>query len=232
MLDKKIIDRLEEWNTHFLTKYSKDSGSCIEVTPKIERDLQGLPEELIYIWKKHGICSYENGLWRHTNPREFDGVVEEWLKDTPYWTPDTNRYHVIGRTAYGKLYLWGEKTGQNIEIDPLMGIIYHSESDEKYISKGEACIPVATFIAGASSKDRYDKTDDNDKPLFKRIHKKLGTLQSHEMYTAVPMPAFSGGISLKNAQKEDLFIQLSLILQTIEEPEIIDFEVWDKQLDL
>jgi hypothetical protein len=36
---------------------------------------------------------------------------------------------------------------------------------------------------------------------------------------------------LKNAQKEDLFIQLSLILQTIEEPEIIDFEVWDKQLD-
>jgi hypothetical protein len=44
------------------------------------------------------------------------------------------------------------------------------------------------------------------------------------MYTAVPMPMFSGGISVDNAQKEDLFIQLSILRQAIDEVEIIDFE--------
>jgi len=223
MISNDIVEKLEEWYEYFLTEFDKDEKSCIVVDEKVKQDLQGVPEELIYIWEKYGICSYAKGLWWHTNPRDYDEVVEEWLIGTPYWEPETNPYHVIGRTAYGSLYLWGEKTGRNLKIDPLMGIIFHSESDEKYISKGEAWIPIATFI-GAGEKETYDVEDNNDKPLFDRIHKKLGTLKYNEMYTAVPMPMFSGGISVDNAQKEDLFIQLSILRQAIDEVEIIDFE--------
>jgi len=223
MISNEIIEKLEEEYDYFIKeKLSIDEKSCIKVNEKIQKNLQGLPEELVYAWQKYGICSYGKGLWWHTNPKDFDEVVEEWLIDTPYWEPETNRYHVIGRTAYGKLYLWGEKTGQNIEIDPLSGLIFHSESEEKYISEGDAWIPVTSALWGGK-KESYDETDNNDKPLFDRIHKKLGTLKYDEMYTAVPMPMFSGGISVDNAQKEDLFIQLSLLRQA-QEIEIVDFE--------
>jgi hypothetical protein len=222
MISNEIVEKLEDWYEGLIEDVGK-ADDCIQVDEKVKQDLQGLPEELVYIWEKYGICSYAKGLWWHTNPRDFDEVVEEWLVGTPYWEPEINPYHVIGRTAYGKLYLWGEKTGQNLEIDPLMGVIFHSSSDEKYISRGEAWNPITTFIGGGK-KDDYDEEDNNDKPLFDRIHKKLGTLKYNEMYTAVPMPMFSGGISVDNAQKEDLFIQLSILRQAIDEVEIIDFE--------
>ena len=224
-------ERLDEAYEHFLTKMTRDDG-CINVDEKVEADLRGLPEALIYVWKKHGICSYNNGLWWHTNPRDFDATVEEWLKGTKYWEPESNPCHVIGRTAFGKLYLWCEKTGKSLMIDPLMGAVFHLGSEDvEYIARGEAWIPIGSFIA-AAKQDEFDEEDKNDKPLFDRIHKKLGTLNYNEMSTAVPPPVFSGGISVKNAAKEDLFIQLSILRQMIDEPEIIDFEVFDRQLGL
>jgi len=222
MISNEIVEKLEDWYEGLIEDVGK-ADDCIQVDEKVKQDLQGLPEELVYIWEKYGICSYAKGLWWHTNPRDFDEVVEEWLVGTPYWEPEINPYHVIGRTAYGKLYLWGEKTGQNLEIDPLWGIVYHSTSDEKYIKDNKRHAIVTSFIGGGK-KETYDKEDNNDKPLFDRIHKKLGTLKYNEMYTAVPMPMFSGGISVDNAQKEDLFIQLSILRQAIDEVEIIDFE--------
>jgi hypothetical protein len=222
-----ILERLEEWYAELLTEFTK--GTCIAVDEKIEKDLQGLPEELIYIWKKYGICSYSDGIWWHTNPRDFDEVVEEWLIGTKYWEPETNPYHVIGRTAYGKLYLWGEKTGDDLTIDTLSGLIYHTGDTVNYVEKGEAWKPIAAFLGGPPDRDYYDKEDNKDKPMFDRIHKKLGTLKYNEMYTAVPAPIFSGGISVKNAQKEDLYIQLSILRQMIDEPEIIDFSTFGQE---
>ena len=217
MTQEEIMNMLEKSYNDFLTDIGK-VDKCLAIDKEDLNNLQGLPKELISFWKKYGICSYAKGLWWHTNPRDFDEVVEEWLRDTKYWEPKTNRYHVIGRNAYGDLRLWGEKTGDNLEIEPLSGRIIHTHSDEKYILNSESYKVVNAFVAGGYDRSYYDRYN-----LFDRIHKKLGTLKYNEMYTAVPMPLFSGGITLKNAQKEDLFVQLSLIKQFIGEPEIIDF---------
>jgi hypothetical protein len=224
-------EKLDESYEGFLTEFKKDEN-CIKIDDKVEADLQGVPEELIYIWKKHGICSYDDGLWWHTNPRDFDEIAQEWLEGTKYWQPETNPCHVIGRSAFGKLYLWSEKTGSSLMIDPLMGAVYHLGSEDKeYIDEGKTWVAVSGFLT-PMDQNTFDYKDNKGKPLFERVHKKLGTLKYNEMYTAVPAPIFSGGISVKNAQKEDLFIQMSILRQLIDEPKIIDFEVFDRQLGL
>jgi hypothetical protein len=41
------------------------------------------------------------------NPDDYDDVLTEWITGTPLAKLDN--FHVIARTAFGNLYLWGEK---------------------------------------------------------------------------------------------------------------------------
>ena len=213
------IERLEDWYEGLL----EDVGlaqNCKSIDTGIEQQLQSLPAELIYIWKKYGLCSYGEGIWWHTNPRDFDDIVEIWLKGTKYWEPETNRYHVVGRTAFGELYLWGEKSGRNIKINPLDGMIFPVPSYEEDISNGDAGYLACIFIGGGNKED-FDTYDQNSKHIFDRALKKLGPLKWNEMYAPVPLPMLSGGITIENVEKVEMFTQLSLLREFIDQPEIM-----------
>ncbi len=213
------IDRLEEWYEGLLEDVGK-ADNCVKVNKDIEQQLTGIPEALLYIWKKYGICSYGEGIWWHTNPRDFDDIVEMWLKGTDYWEPETNKYHVIGRTAFGELELWGEKSGRNLTINTLNGMIFPRPPYEKEIINGGANALIYSFIGGID-KDECDTYDQSSKHIFDRALKKLGLLKWDEMYTAVPMPIYSGGLTIENVQKEELFTQLALLRESIKAPKIM-----------
>lgn len=52
------------------------------------------------------------------NPQEHEGVVASWLEGTFLEERDT--YHLIARSAFGDLYLWGEKTGFSLKITSIL----------------------------------------------------------------------------------------------------------------
>ena len=65
--------------------------------------------------------------------------------------------------------------------------------------------------------------DNNSKPLFDRCVKKFGALEYDEMFSFVPALAINDNASIKNIDKMNIFVHLSLLPDLIE-IQYIDFK--------
>lgn len=73
----------------------------------IERYKDKLPAKLMEYWAEHGWGGYGDGIFWLVNPQDYEPVVSSWLEDTALEHQDS--YHLIARSAFGDLYLWGGK---------------------------------------------------------------------------------------------------------------------------
>jgi hypothetical protein len=84
----------------------------------IDRYNGKLPALLLAYWKEHGWCGFGEGIFWLVNPQEYEGVVSSWIEGTLLEHRDT--YHLIARSAFGDLYLWGENSGFSVKITSLL----------------------------------------------------------------------------------------------------------------
>lgn len=171
-------------------------------TSSIVRYSKILPERLLNYWHDYGWSGHADGIFWIVDPQEYEGVVSMWLKDIELETRDT--YHVIARTAFGKLYLWGEKTGQSLTIESCYSLCAYKKRgrtaedlDRQYES----------FFISAS----FEFSDFLD--LFVPAKRKLGVLQSDEMYGFVPALMSGGSEDLKNLEKLKIIEHLTFLAQ-------------------
>ncbi|WDY59601.1 GAD-like domain-containing protein [Pseudomonas sp. PSKL.D1] len=169
------------------------------VPPSAVEHYQGkLPNQLLEYWKEHGWCGYGGGLFWLVDPREYEGVVDAWVGGNSHDT-----YHLIARSAFGELYLWGEKTGSMLTI-----AAYHS----RY------------FISAPSSTDEerdnkiqsllmWAMTENIGLDLFDEARETLGDLQANEMYGFVPALMLGGSATLDRLQRLDAEVHLIILSQ-------------------
>ena len=114
-----------------------------------------LPDQLLEYWKEEGWAAYANGLVWIVNPADYSDLVSLWLKDTPY--PEIDTYHVIARSAFGALYLWGENNKQTFTINPAYNYIYSDTTKLKTMND----VPGQTIrgFFGGSEYEDYDMED-------------------------------------------------------------------------
>ncbi|WP_438282881.1 GAD-like domain-containing protein [Pseudomonas alabamensis] len=149
-----------------------------------------LPKKLLEYWAEHGWCGYGKGIFWLVDPHAYETVVNAWLEPTSFQHTDT--YHVIGRSAFGDLYLWGEKTGFSLKI----------------ISVLSQCV-VNDFVPTPEQMDRklqdfllsLDRESNDYASLFDAAQKKLGTLKHDEMYGFVPALMLGGSSALEHLEK-------------------------------
>ncbi|EAB5055295.1 DUF1851 domain-containing protein [Salmonella enterica] len=178
-----------------------------------------LPDKLLSYWKTEGWGMYKNGLFSLVNPDEYEDVLDIWLEDTPFEEMDA--YHVIARTGFGELYAFGESTGRNITILPLLNKIIFNENSFINKTKNILDSEISSFLA-SSSQERFDLVDNNDNYLFDRAVKKLGALADNEMFGLEPAYILGGKIKIENLSKVDCQIHL-MILRELSSPNIIGF---------
>jgi hypothetical protein len=176
-----------------------------------------LPDRLLGYWEAFGFCGYGDGLFWTVNPADYEEILELWLKDTPLWGREN--YYVIARTAFGRLYIWGDKSGWTSKLTPHEHSILPRDIPSDPISEEEKERFIGIFISGMN-KNNSDSYDKDEKPLFKKALKKLGQLEADEMYAFVPALALGGLADLKFLQKVKLQEQLSILAQ-LEEPTIM-----------
>ncbi len=121
-----------------------------------------LPDQLLKYWQMVGFSGFNDGLFWITNPAEFEDVLESFLDDTEFAHYDN--YHVIARSAYGQLYLWGKRTGASLDIATHLNWIMTNQGHAKDISKGDANIAIQSFF-GFQDKEYID-VEVSSKPLF------------------------------------------------------------------
>ncbi|MNN26155.1 GAD-like domain protein [compost metagenome] len=145
---------------------------------------------------------YAEGLFWLVNPQEYEGLLEHWLASTEFYLRDN--YYVIARSAFGKLYVWGEKSGWCLSISP------HAARYSGRVSKftgDRLSFGVSVFFA-------FVRPEHNDlNGLFKPALEKLGQLSSDEMYGFVPALALGGAMELRNLQKVKTIEHLEFLSQ-------------------
>lgn len=156
-----------------------------------------LPHKLLEYWVEHGWCGFGEGLLWVVNPEEYQPVVDAWLSGTPFEGRDT--YHLIARSALGRLYIWGEESGVSIKINTPYAMLFPNDESDWMKEKGPDRV-IQGFFASLK-KDAVDLTDDNEKPLFERALQALGPLAPDEMYGFVPALALGGSNELKHLKK-------------------------------
>jgi hypothetical protein len=196
---------------YFLEKFGNPTSSKPVSEEKLKEFRGKLPDKLLEYWEAYGFCSFKDGLFSIVDPDEYEPALEAWFGNTKIVEEDA--YYVIARTAFGALFLWGEKTGQKYELmNPFYGWLYQSNGDEKKISVGKANKAISRWFA-IGHPEEMDMASEGQKKTFALAVKKLGPLAPNEMFTFVPAPAMGGAVDLKYLKKADCVMQLDLLSQ-------------------
>ena len=121
---------------------------------------------------------------------------------------------MIARSAFGKLVLWGTRTGQSLKIVAPYGWVFPAFDPEAFKRRGPD--KAVQLFFSSSSRDTYDLNDTNDKPLFEQALAKLGPLSHDTMYGFVPALALGGEPSVDRLQVVDAHVHLNILSQVTE----------------
>jgi hypothetical protein len=184
---------------------------------EIEKYRGKLPDQLLKYWALYGWSGYAKGLFWLVDPAEYAPVVKAWLSGTDFL--DEEDHHVIARGAFGKVYLWGEKSGQNLTINAPWARIFPRDQREK-MKSGKADLLVRGFLT-SKTKANVDLEDRLEQPLFDRALAELGALAHDEMYGFEPALALGAPCELKFLKKVKAVEHLMLLAQ-IHPPRIME----------
>lgn len=168
-----------------------------------------LPDQLLYYWKEEGWCAYANGLFWIVNPDDYEEVVYEWVNDTGLEKIDA--FHVIGRTAFGDLYVCGERTGVSMTISCSINAIFALPKDLQPKNKEDRDWSVRSFLGLSASE--CDLEDESGIQLFERAVKKYGPLEPDEVFGFEPAIVLGGRMRLENLVKLKLDVHLTILRQ-------------------
>lgn len=187
---------------YFLKKMGPAIDKRLVPPSSIERYRGRLPDQLLAYWNEHGWCAYADGLFWTVDPLDYAPALAAWIDDTPFMEQDA--YHVIARSAFGDLYLWGENTGHSLQV----------------VTSGSFCIPRVSRFVGEKMNFGVQvffgsvRRDDNDfEGLFDPAVKKLGRLQHDEMYGFVPALALGGAATVDHLHRVKAVDHLVLLAQ-------------------
>lgn len=140
-----------------------------------------LPNRLLDYWRLYGWAIFGEGLFRFVDPAEHDALIALWLAGTPFENKD--RYHVIARSAFGELFLWGEHSADSLTIQTLHGQIFPSDrTSEIGDATPEKFDRLLEEFMGTLDREYLDVLGDDDELLFQRLQKREGRLKGDEIY--------------------------------------------------
>jgi len=171
-----------------------------------------LPDRLLEFWQEHGFCGFKEGLLWVTNPEAYESDMQTWFGQFE----GAKDYYVIARTAFGKLYLWGSRTGTLFTfIDPSRGWLYQNKGNADDIAQGRADQCLEAFF-NAQKPEAQDIKDKTGQPLFALVVERLGSIKKDEIFYAPASHLLPASESLRYFTKMDIHAYLSITAKCVE----------------
>ena len=143
--------------------------------------------------------------------------MELFLEPTGLLEQDA--WHVFARSAFGDLFLFGEKSGPALRIKSNYGQIYPNDRSADIEEIGMERIAQNWFRTKSFS--YLDQEDANGKDGgFDYALKHLGQLDHGTLYGFVPALALGGPLKFENLQKLNAHVHLQ-ILAALQAPEMM-----------
>jgi hypothetical protein len=204
----------------FLEEFGQPTQRVVAPPEVIERFRGKLPDKLLGYWQELGFSGFADGLFWLTSPDDYEGALEDWVGDTAIMEEDA--YHVIGRSGFGDLFLWGDKNGYKYVVNASMGWILQKDGSRERIATKGADSALQAFFA-VMSRRRCDMDGADKKPLFERAVAKWGPLAPDELFAFEPSLIAGGTPKLESLAKRNAQVHLSILAQ-LGEREILDRE--------
>ncbi|WP_413457748.1 GAD-like domain-containing protein [Herbaspirillum huttiense] len=198
---------------YFISNIGEATKRSTVPAASLEKWRDKLPDQLLKYWQEEGWCEYANGLFCTVDPDDYEDLVDEWLADTGL--DEIDSFHVIARTAFGELYLCGERTGRSVTIVCPLNMVTALQNKLKEKSKEDQDFSIRSFFA-CSDSARFDMKDEGGEPLFERARSKLGPLEPHEIYGFEPAIVLGGKMHLENLAKVNANVHLTILRQFAE----------------
>ena len=210
-----------------LDGFSEDYGEPSVFIPAPEEVLNRLapqvPEVMLDYWQRFGFSVFLDGYMQLVNPETYAAPLQEWLKGTDLEGAET--YHVIARNAFGRLIVWGDKTGVNFTISPLSDAIrLRRENYEEFIVKCDINRWAETCF--------FEINDDSDNVhgrLFTEATARLGPLGADQMLGLVPAVPLGGQLAAENFQIFSAPEHLAMLAQ-IGQRQVLTFDDLARQV--
>ena len=207
----------DEYFEMFLEEFGETTAPIQATDQQIEGYRGILPDQLLHYWQQIGFSGFKDGLFWITNPAEFEDVLESFLDGTDY--EDYDNYHVIARSAYGELYLWGERTGDSLAIVPYLNWIKTRKGKERDIKKGKSDFAIKRLFAVLSPK--ATDIQYGERLMFPSVLKKHGPVGHDEVMVFNPYLFMGGKKSPDKMTKENLHVFLQ-VMADLGGAEVID----------
>lgn len=201
---------MDEDLAYFLEKFGEPTHRTKVPAASVATWRGRLPDYLLSYWIDEGWCGYARGLLWTVDPDDYEDLVDEWLADSPLEQVDA--YHVIARSAFGDLYLCGERSGRSATVNCLLNAISALAKDLKAKDNEARDRSIRSFFASSALK-RFDFTDGDGVPLFERALNTLGALAPDEMYGFEPALVAGGANRLQNLRKLKIDPHLTILRQ-------------------
>lgn len=169
-----------------------------------------LPPLLRRLWREVGFAGFYDGRVWLCDPAEWAPAVDAWTAglDLPFG-PD--RWHAICRSAFGSMWLWGDRTGQSLSIEPVHGLVSpHSSSATSMDTDFLRDVQVEAVLVGPSAA-KADLWGDDEEPLFARARAAHGPLGPDTMYTFVPALSAGGSLTVDRIVVDDAATHVALL---------------------
>ena len=161
-----------------------------------------LPDQMLAYWAEHGWCGYADGLFWTVNPEDYEPVLDAWLRGTSFVADDA--LHIIARTAFGHLLIWGEKSGFTLQLFAPGSYVVTQE-----VARQKEDLELAAQTFFFVQEKRPFEIDGRFKPAKQR----LGRLNRDEMYGFVPALALGGSDDVSHLEKVKAVEHLVLLAQ-------------------
>jgi hypothetical protein len=161
-----------------------------------------LPDQMLAYWAEHGWCGYADGLFWTVNPEDYEPVLDAWLRGTSFVADDA--LHIIARTAFGHLLIWGEKSGFTLQLFAPGSYVVTQE-----VARQKEDLELAAQTFFFVQEKRPFEIDGRFKPAKQR----LGRLNRDEMYGFVPALALGGSADVTHLEKVKAVEHLVLLAQ-------------------
>lgn len=208
----------DEFFNCLIDDFGEATASIQVPTESINKWTGILPDILLDYWKSEGWNSYKDGLFSLVNPDEYEDLLDMWLEGTPFEELDS--YHVIAKTGFGKLFIFGENTGCNTTITCYINKIISIKKNRYKKDERRLDLNVKSLITSLSPED-LDIDGEDGKPIFERAVRLHGPLAESEIFGFVPAIIAGGRMDIKNIKKVDANIHLS-ILREFSPPDIFE----------
>ena len=194
-----------------IAKWGQPTHRVAASPDRIARFREMVPDLLLLLWAEFGFSGFADGLWWLCDPVAWQDAVDVWIPRANLEIGEDD-WIAVSRGAFGRLSLWGRRTGMSLEIVPHLGAVYQHDESANMATPRQRDEQLREALM-TPSRYTFDVTGQDGDGLFDRALRAHGQVGPDTVYGFFPALAIGGPARVDRIEVVDAAVHLDLLAQ-------------------